>query len=44
MFTPRRRDVVEKWSRGKVAWAWQAVEKTIQAAIKAGSKGEVSFS
>lgn len=44
LFTPRRKDVPEKWCRGKVAWAWQAIEKTIQIAIEAGSKGEVCFS
>ncbi|XP_006462692.1 hypothetical protein AGABI2DRAFT_49784, partial [Agaricus bisporus var. bisporus H97] len=41
LFTPRRKDVPEKWCRGKVAWAWQAIEKTIQIAIEAGSKGEL---
>ncbi|KXN88195.1 SET domain-containing protein 7 [Leucoagaricus sp. SymC.cos] len=40
LYTPRRKDEQEKWSRGKAAWAWQAMQRTIQAAVEAGLDGE----
>lgn len=43
IFTPRRKHEQEKWSRGKVAWAWQAMERTIHAAVEASQRGEVNL-
>ena len=40
-FTPRRKDEQERWCRGKAAWAWSAMQKTVQAAIEALQSGEV---
>lgn len=40
MFTPRRKDEQERWSRGKAAWAWQAMQRTVQAAVEAIHNGE----
>ena len=40
-FTPRRKDQQERWCRGKAAWAWSAMQKTMQAAIEALQSGEV---
>ncbi|KAF9454762.1 cytidine deaminase-like protein [Macrolepiota fuliginosa MF-IS2] len=39
-YTPRRKDEPESWSRGKASWAWQAMQKTIQAAVEASQNDE----
>lgn len=35
MYTPRRKDEPEPWTRRKVAWAWDAMKRTVDAATKA---------
>lgn len=42
VFTPRRKDGEEVWTRAKARWAWEAMQIAIQAAMKASFKGEVS--
>ncbi|TFK28035.1 cytidine deaminase-like protein [Coprinopsis marcescibilis] len=32
MYTPKRKDEVEAWTRGKAAWAWDAMSTTVQTA------------
>lgn len=37
MYTPRRKDEPETWTRGKLNWAWDAMKRTVDGAIKAQS-------
>ncbi|KDR82703.1 hypothetical protein GALMADRAFT_88274 [Galerina marginata CBS 339.88] len=40
MYTPRRKDEPEPWTRGKTRWAWNAMKRAADMAIKAQSKFE----
>lgn len=42
-FAPRRKDVGEEWTRGKAAWAWEAVQYVMREAVKTKGNGEVSL-
>ena len=35
MYTPRRKDEPEPWTRRKVAWVWDAMKRAVDAATKA---------
>lgn len=39
MFTPRRKDEPERWTRGKLRWAWDAMQRTLTAASRAHFEG-----
>jgi len=39
MYTPRRKDEPEPWSRGKLKWAWDAMKIAFDAASKAKEDG-----
>ncbi|KAF4589929.1 hypothetical protein EYR38_009224 [Pleurotus pulmonarius] len=41
IFAPRRKDVGEEWTRGKAAWAWEAVQYVMREAGKVKRNGEV---
>ena len=42
LYTPRRKDEPEPWTRRRLRWAWDAMKKTVDAAIKAQTEdGEV---
>lgn len=40
MYTPRRKDEPEPWTRGKLKWAWDAMKKTTEAALKAQAEND----
>lgn len=35
MYTPRRKDEPEPWTRGKLKWAWDAMKNAVDAATRA---------
>jgi tRNA-specific adenosine deaminase 3 len=41
MYTPKRKDEPEPWTRGQARWAWDAMLATVIEAKKAGISGEV---
>ncbi|KAG9227349.1 hypothetical protein CCMSSC00406_0004112 [Pleurotus cornucopiae] len=41
IFAPKRKDVGEEWTRGKAAWAWEAVHYVMREASKIKRNGEV---
>ena len=42
LYTPRRKDEPEQWSRRRLRWAWDAMKRTVDAAITAQTEnGEV---
>jgi tRNA-specific adenosine deaminase 3 len=43
IYTPRRKDEFEPWTRGKLRWAWDAMKWTVDAAVKAAEEHEVHF-
>lgn len=44
IYAPPRKGEAEEWSRGKLNWAWEAVQRLSETANDARSRGEVSFS
>lgn len=40
MYTPRRKDEPELWTRGKLRWAWDAMKRTVDGAIEAQAEKE----
>lgn len=42
VYAPRRKGEPEPWSRGKAAWAWEAVEAMKAEARRARKDGEVN--
>ena len=42
LYTPRRKDEPEQWTRSRLRWAWDAMKKTVDAALTAQTEnGEV---
>ncbi|KAF9488937.1 cytidine deaminase-like protein [Pleurotus eryngii] len=41
IFAPKRKDVGEEWTRGKAAWAWEAIHYVMREAVKIKRNGEV---
>lgn len=42
VYAPPRKGEAEDWSRGKSHWAWEVVQRLLEAADDAKSRGEVS--
>lgn len=42
LYTPRRKGEVDSWPREKAAWAWNAMNLTVEEAVRARANGEVS--
>ncbi|KAH9480500.1 SET domain-containing protein 7 [Psilocybe cubensis] len=40
MYTPRRKDEPEPWTRHKLRWAWDAMKKTVDTAINAQAEND----
>ena len=43
MYRPKHKDEDEIWTRAKVAWAWDVVERLVREARKGKERGEVSL-
>ncbi|KAF9481206.1 hypothetical protein BDN70DRAFT_912372 [Pholiota conissans] len=41
MYTPRRKDEPEPWTRAKLKWAWDAMKRTFDRAIEAQTENEL---
>ena len=41
LYTPRRKDEPKPWTRSRLRWAWDAMKRTVDAAIAAQKNGEV---
>ncbi|EAU86041.2 hypothetical protein CC1G_07120 [Coprinopsis cinerea okayama7 len=42
MYTPKRKDEIEPWTRGKATWAWDAMYEAVRAATE-GKRAEGEF-
>ncbi|KAJ3505047.1 hypothetical protein NLJ89_g7617 [Agrocybe chaxingu] len=40
MYTPKRKDEPEPWTRGKLRWAWDVMKRTVDAAITAQTESD----
>lgn len=41
IYTPRRKNEIEAWSKGKVRWAWESMKRVVATTSKAKAEGEV---